>query len=139
MNLRVLLGFAAGMLFAFGLGYGRVTLPSTIHGALDFFGRWEAQMFVFMFCGVTVYAVFRMAASRMNAPLLTPAFRLPAQGWPSARMLAGAAIFGAAWGFSGVCPGPSITSFFTSFPVTVFVITMFAGIFVYERILVRRT
>jgi uncharacterized membrane protein YedE/YeeE len=138
MNRRVLLGFAAGMLFAFGLGYGRVTLPATIHGALDFFGRWEPQMFVFLSCGVAVYAVFRAVAARMERPLLTAAFRLPQPGWPSPRMLLGAALFGAAWGSSGICPGPAITSLFTSARVAVFVAAMVAGVFVYERVVGKR-
>jgi uncharacterized membrane protein YedE/YeeE len=137
VNARVLSGFLAGVIFAFGLGISRVTYPETVHGALDFFGQWEPRMFVFMFSGVAVYAIFRFFAARRAMPVLAPAFRLPQQGWPTGKMFVGAAIFGAAWGYSGVCPGPALTSSLTSGKVTVFVVAMFLGIAVYEFAIAR--
>lgn len=133
MNARVLTGFIAGLIFAWGLGIGRVTHPETVHGALDFFGKWEPRMFIFMFTGVTVYALFRVLASRRATPMLSPAFRLPQQGWPTGKMITGSALFGAAWGYSGVCPGPALTSSLTSGRVTVFVFAMIFGIFAFEQ------
>lgn len=139
MNLtRILTGFLAGVIFAFGLGIGRATLPQTIHGALDFFGVWEPRLFVFLISAIAVYGIFRIIVSRRSAPLLWDRFRLPTQGWPTARMLFGAAMFGAAWGFSGICPGPSLTSSLTSFPVAIFALSMIAGVALYEFGFARR-
>ncbi len=129
---RILTGFLAGVIFAFGLGIGRATLPQTIYGALDFFGVWEPRLFVFLFSAIAVYAIFRLIVALRTAPLLCDRFRLPTQGSPTARMLFGSAMFGAAWGFSGICPGPSLTSLLTSFPVAIFALSMIAGVAVYE-------
>jgi uncharacterized protein len=139
MNLiRILTGLVAGIIFAFGLGTARLTLPQTIHGGLDVLGAWDPQMFIALFAGMLVFGVFRIIVMGRAAPLLASRFRLPAQGRPSARMLLGSALFGAAWGFSGICPGPSLTSSLTSFPVAVFAISMIAGVAFYERTYVRR-
>lgn len=136
--IRILSSLLAGVLFAFGLGTARLTLPQTIQGGLDFFGKWEPQMFVALLVGMSVFGLFRLVVATRQAPLLADRFRLPAQGWPSVKMLLGSVLFGAAWGFSGICPGPSLTATLTSFPVAVFALAMIAGVAFYERNLVPR-
>lgn len=136
---RALTAFLAGVIFAIGLGVARLTLPQTVQGGLDFFGAWDARMFVSLFTGMAVFAVFRLLVARRSAPLLADRFRLPQPGWPTPRMLAGAALFGAAWGFSGICPGPSLVAALTSLPVAAFALAMIAGVFAYERGFAKRS
>lgn len=131
--IRPLTAFIAGMIFASGLGVARLTHPQIIQGGLDLVGAWMPNMFISLLVGMAVYGVFRALIAGRTAPLLAERFRLPAQGWPSAKMLSGAALFGAAWGFSGICPGPSLTASLTSFPVAVFALAMIAGVATYER------
>jgi len=135
---RGLTAFLAGVIFAVGLGVARLTLPQTIQGGLDFFGAWDPRMFVSLFTGMAVFAIFRLLVARRTAPLLADRFRLPQPGWPTPRMLVGATLFGAAWGFSGICPGPSLVSALTSFPVAAFAVAMLIGVFAYERGLAKR-
>ena len=47
------------------------------------------------------------------------------------KLLVGSAFFGIGWGVGGLCPGPSIALILSSpFPLIIFVISMFLGIWV---------
>lgn len=56
-----------------------------------------------------------------------------------ARLLGGAALFGAGWGLSGFCPGPALTASLVTglAPVFVFLAAMLAGMAVHGRVLWR--
>lgn len=132
--IRPVTALLAGMLFACGLGVARLTLPQTIQDGLDLFGHWRPNMFVSLGVGMAVFGLFRLLVRGRPAPLLADRFRLPVQGWPSAKMIWGAALFGAAWAYSGICPGPSLTASLTSFPVAMFALAMLGGVAAYERL-----
>jgi len=52
-----------------------------------------------------------------------------------ARLLLGAALFGAGWGIAGVCPGPGLTSLVSGAETSlVFVSAMIIGMFAYQRL-----
>ena len=72
--------------------------------------------------------------ARGSKPLqLADRFNLPAATMADARLLVGAALFGAGWGIGGICPGPGIvtlTSGTNNTRVVAFVAAMCAGIFV---------
>lgn len=131
--IRIIAGLLAGIIFACGLGIARLTLPQTIQGGLDFFGKWEPQMFVALFSGMIAFGLFRLIVARRTAPILFDRFRLPSPGWPTKTMLLGSALFGAAWGFSGICPGPSLVATLTSLPVAIFALAMIAGVAFHQR------
>ena len=61
----------------------------------------------------------------MPSPLLAPDFALPKRSDLDAKLILGAAIFGAGWGLGGFCPGPALTSLASgALPVFIFVVAM---------------
>jgi hypothetical protein len=64
----------------------------------------------------------------MPSPLLASDFSLPKRSDLDAKLILGAAIFGAGWGLGGFCPGPALTSLASGAPaVLIFVAAMLVG------------
>jgi uncharacterized protein len=127
--------FAAGALFAVGLGVGGMTQPAKVVSFLDFAGTWDPSLAFVMAGAVGVYAAaFRLARHRLR-PLLSAAFVIPTRRDIDARLLGGAALFGIGWGLAGYCPGPAIVSLVTGrADVVVFVTAMLAGMGVADAV-----
>jgi uncharacterized membrane protein YedE/YeeE len=59
--------------------------------------------------------------------------QVPSNTTLDARLIGGSLLFGAGWGFAGVCPGPALVNIgFLSIPAAVFVAAMLAGMALYE-------
>jgi uncharacterized protein len=103
---RRLVPFAAGVLFALGLGVSGMTIPAKVVGFLDVLGRWDPSLAFVMAGALLVYLPFVQWLRRAE----------PARPWSprgariDAPVVVGAALFGAGWGLSGLCPGPAIVS-----------------------------
>ncbi|MBI4347203.1 MAG: YeeE/YedE family protein [Elusimicrobia bacterium] len=108
--MKALSAFIAGALFSVGLAVSGMTLPENVVGFLDFFGDWRPALAFVMGGAVGVYAALYPLVIRRGAPLFAPAFDVPAPAPVDARLLAGAAAFGAGWGLAGFCPGPALTA-----------------------------
>ena len=106
-----MVALACGAVFSVGLCISGMTRPSKVLGFLDFFGSWDPSLAAVMVGAIGVAALaFRLSAGR-DRPLLDDRFRVPPAGEAvSARLVAGAAIFGVGWGLSGICPGPAVTT-----------------------------
>jgi len=115
-SLRSLAAFGSGLLFSVGLGVAGMTRPSKVIGFLDLFGRWDASLALVMGSAVVVGLVSFPLVLRRASPLLAPRYLLPAARGIDARLLAGAALFGAGWGLAGVCPGPALAALATGAP-----------------------
>ncbi len=124
--------FAAGTMFALGLGISRVLLPTTIRGFLDVAGRWDPTVAIVMGVGCATYFCFDLIAKRRTRPLIAEKFTLPKQLPIDARMIAGATLFGIGWGAAGACPGPAITGALWNHSMLVFAIACFAGVAIFE-------
>lgn len=116
--------FLSGLLFALGLGLSGMTAPVKVIGFLDFFGRWDPSLALVMGGAVLVYLPFLQALRRAN----------PGRPWSRRQeridppLVLGAALFGAGWGLSGLCPGPAIVSLPGGQPgIAVFTAAMFGG------------
>ncbi len=126
--------FAAGMLFALGLGLSGMTQPAKVTGFLDVFGAWDPSLAFVMVGAIGVHAALRPFIVRRAAPVLAPRFVLPTRHEVDGRLIAGAALFGIGWGLGGFCPGPAITALASSqSAVVVFVTAMLAGMWLYQR------
>jgi uncharacterized protein len=135
-----LTSFISGIVFALGLGISGMTRPIKVIGFLDFFGDWDASLAFVMLGGIGVFLIAYRLSQKMAAPVLAPAFSIPKRTDFDARLIAGAALFGAGWGLGGFCPGPAITALASgAAPVAVFVAAMAAGIYLHGLAATRAT
>lgn len=98
----------AGLLFGAGLLLSRMVNPANVLAFLDFHGQWSpALLFTMAAAVITAAPAFAFARRAQRTLLFTPV-HLPRVSRPDARLITGAVIFGAGWGFSGICPGPGL-------------------------------
>jgi uncharacterized membrane protein YedE/YeeE len=125
----------AGALFGVGLAVSGMTLPSKVVGFLDFAGAWDPTLLFVMGGAITVDVLVRVLARRRDAPLFDEVFRLPTRKDVDAKLLAGAAIFGAGWGWGGYCPGPAVASIASgTIEVVAFVLAMLFAMWIVGRV-----
>lgn len=130
-----LTAFLAGLLFAAGLGVGGMTQPAKVVGFLDIAGNWDPSLALVMLGAIVVHATAVRGILRRRAPLFGARFALPTRRDVDARLVAGAALFGAGWGLVGYCPGPAVTALGGGVPVAaVFVPAMVAGMWLFRAL-----
>jgi uncharacterized membrane protein YedE/YeeE len=137
---RLAVAFACGALFALGLAISGMTHPSKVLAFLDFTGAWDPSLAFVMGGGVLVNVLLFRVAFRRGTPLLARTFALPDSRDIDARLVGGAAVFGAGWGLGGFCPGPAVVSLAGgATPVIVFVVAMLLGMAVHDRVAGQRS
>jgi uncharacterized membrane protein YedE/YeeE len=132
----LLASFVSGVVFALGLGISGMTRPVKVIGFLDFFGAWDASLAFVMIGAIAVYFVAYRWSRRMPSPLLAANFSLPKRSDLDAKLILGAALFGAGWGLGGFCPGPALTSLASgALPVFTFVTAMAIGMYLHAWVI----
>jgi uncharacterized protein len=123
--MRRVVPFAAGLLFALGLGLSGMTVPAKVVAFLDVFGRWDPSLALVMGGAVLVYLPFLQWLRRAD----------PTRPWSprsaplDAPLIVGAALFGVGWGLSGLCPGPALVALASGqVGIAVFTAGMFGGL-----------
>ncbi len=131
--MKNVISFAAGFVFAIGLGVSGMTQPTKVIGFLDVSGAWDPSLAFVMLGAIAVHAVFVRRSKRASAERFATALPiLPPPNAVDGRLLVGAALFGVGWGIAGFCPGPALVSLVTLSPVALaFVASMLAGMGVY--------
>ncbi|GBQ20686.1 DUF6691 family protein [Acidiphilium acidophilum] len=125
---RTLVAFSSGLLFGAGLLLSRMADPAKVLNFLDFTVHWDPSLAFVMVGGIAVAAVGFFIARRMAHPLFGTSFPSLPFGGVTAKLLAGAALFGTGWGLLGLCPGPAIVALpLDPTRVIVFIIPMLAG------------
>ena len=128
MKGAVPVAFAAGLIFALGLGLGGMTRPEKVLAFLDVAGPWDPSLAFVMVGAIAIYASVSRWALRRPGPVLGGDFRIPTRRDLDAPLILGAALFGAGWGMAGYCPGPAVTSLASGdLGVILFVVSMLAG------------
>lgn len=97
-----------GALFGAGLVISGMTDPAKVIGFLDVTRHWDPSLAFVMGGAVLIYAIAYRVIVRRRAPWFAAAFHVPARRDLDARLIVGAAIFGAGWGLAGLCPGPAV-------------------------------
>ncbi len=105
-----MVSFAAGLLFAVGLGVSGMTDPAKVTAFLDVFGAWDPSLAFVMAGAIGVHLLPNRLIFARGRPLLDGAFHLPTFTQIDGRLLAGSAIFGVGWGLAGYCPGPAVVA-----------------------------
>lgn len=119
----------SGLLFGAGLGVSGMTQPSKITSFLDITGRWDPSLAFVMVGAIVVHTALFQIIRRGVSPLFEPRFYIPTRTDFDASLFIGAAVFGAGWGLSGLCPGPGLVNVGgASLTALVFVAAMTVGI-----------
>lgn len=127
--------FVPGLLFGAGLAISGMTNPAKVIGFLDVAGAWDPSLALVMVGAIGVFALLNWAIHRRGKtvfPGSLPGARSTTGVSP--KLLAGAAIFGAGWGLSGVCPGPALADVSTLRPeVFAYLGGMLVGMLIAQR------
>lgn len=108
--MRNLYAFVGGGLFGAGLLVSGVTNTRVIHGWLDPFSGWDPTLGFFFVASAALMALgWRFARGRPKSRLGTPMPEMVSSRLDS-NLIVGSLMFGAGWGLTGICPGPSMAS-----------------------------
>lgn len=125
--------FAAGFVFALGLGVSGMTRPDKVVGFLDVVGDWDPSLAFVMAGAIAVHAVAYALVPRLRGPILGGAWHLPTRRDVDGPLVVGAVLFGAGWGLGGFCPGPALVSLVTgTADVLLFVQAMIGGMLLHR-------
>jgi uncharacterized membrane protein YedE/YeeE len=131
-TLPIVIQFALGLIFGFGLLVSGMSDPAKVLNFLDLAairtGAWDPSLaFVMMGAVAIAFAGFRFVL-RQPRPVLGDKFHLPTMTELDSRIIVGPAIFGVGWGLAGLCPGPAFVALGYSTSASIlFVIAMFCG------------
>lgn len=125
--------FVAGLIFGVGLLVAGMTDPNKVRAFLDVTGAWDPSLAFVMVSAIGVHVAAFRFISKLPRPLMAERFRIPQKTALDARLLAGAAIFGAGWGLSGICPGPAVVSLGVGvLPAAAFSVAAVVGVQLYR-------
>ena len=132
---RLLSAFAAGLVFAIGLGLSGMTDAGKVVGFLNVMGDWDPSLAFVMVGAIGVHLSLYRLILRRQSPLFADRFHIPTCRDISPSLVGGAALFGVGWGLGGFCPGPGLVSLagFGSSAV-VFVVFMLSGMALQRRV-----
>lgn len=105
-----LLGLVSGLIFGVGLLLAGMTQPAKVVHFLDVTREWDPSLGLVMGGAIGVHVLAYRLVPRMQTPLWATKWTLPTRKDIDARLLIGAALFGAGWGLGGYCPGPALTA-----------------------------
>ena len=137
----VLIALACGILFGAGLAISGMINPQKVLAFLDVggipSGAWDPTLGVVFAAALVPMFIAYAVQRRMARPALDVQFEIPARRDIDARLLTGAAIFGAGWGLAGLCPGPALAAMpaaGSQLPaLVIFIAAMLAGIWLSTR------
>lgn len=132
----VAVALACGILFGAGLAISGMINPQKILAFLDVggipSGTWDPTLGVVFAAALAPMFAGYPLARRMSAPMWEGKFEIPSRRDLDARLIGGAAIFGAGWGLAGLCPGPALAALPAAgaqLPsLLIFIVAMLAGI-----------
>jgi uncharacterized membrane protein YedE/YeeE len=122
---------ACGVLFGLGLSVATMVRPEVV---LEFLLFRDLGLLVVLGAAVMVALLaYQLGPRLMKKPLFEPLYGRHVAHL-NARTLIGAALFGAGWGLSGVCPGPAITGLGTgNWPMLLSLLGIFIGAYIQGR------
>lgn len=128
--------FLIGAVFGLGIAVSGMINPAKVLNFFDLAGTWDPSLAFVMAGGLAVAFVgYRLIFAQRRAPMLAPAFSLPAQRVVDRELVGGAAIFGIGWGLAGFCPGGAVPALGLGYSQTlVFLAAMIGGIVIARAI-----
>lgn len=133
--MKNLISLIVGFLFALGLGYSGMTQVQVVRGFLDITGDWNMNLLGVMIGAIGVHSILFFIIKKRTAPLLDTKFHLPTKKDLDLRLIAGAALFGIGWGWTGICPGPGVVATVSgNTHILIFVISMLVGMAIFKGV-----
>jgi uncharacterized membrane protein YedE/YeeE len=134
--LRLLVTFASGLLFGFGLSLSGMIDPARVLGFLDIgSGHWDPSLMFVLGGAVAVALPGVFLQRRLVRPALDDRFHLAETTAIDRRLIVGSSIFGTGWGLAGFCPGPAVTGLALGIaPILLFVVAMAIGMIIHDRL-----
>lgn len=114
--MRELTAAVSGLIFRLGLVISGMTDPNRILAFLDVAGDWAPSLALVMASAIAVAAPAFALARRKKTAAFGETIALPPHQPVSFALATGAALFGAGWGLSGLCPSPAIVLLSTAQP-----------------------
>jgi uncharacterized membrane protein YedE/YeeE len=138
-TIAILASGLVGMVFGIGLIVSGMFNPAKVLAFLDLAGPWDPSLALVMAGAVTIAAMgFALARRRGNSWLGSP-LQLGSARSIDRRLILGSLVFGVGWGLVGFCPGPALVALGTGeFKAVVFLVSMLAGMLIFEELERRR-
>ncbi len=126
-----------GWLFAIGLGISGMTNVNKVTGFLNLQGDWDPSLLGVMGGGIGVYALGLFIVRKIRKrPIFGSKFMIPTRSDINLPLIAGAALFGAGWGLTGICPGPGLVSITSGAQTSIiFVAALLTSMFIFRQAL----
>lgn len=133
---RIAVALGAGLIFGAGLSLSDMIDPARVRAFLDIGGgAWDPTLAFVMAGAMAPMAVAWRLAARRAGPSLGSAFPARPTAGIDARLIGGAAMFGAGWGLVGFCPGPALAALgLGGAPALIFTAAMVTGMALEARI-----
>jgi len=133
--MKLFISFFCGLLFGTGLYIAQMINPAKVINFLDIAGNWDPSLMLVMGSGLSVFAfgfffVINKRIKKEANPVFSKQFFIPERKVIDKNLVIGAALFGAGWGLTGICPGPAIVNVLTFEPkIFAFIAMMLIGMF----------
>ncbi len=131
--MKNIIALISGLIFALGLGLSEMVKPQVVKGFLDVFGDWDFRLMGVMMGAIGVHALTYRLILKRPSPLLDTKFHVPTRKDIDGRLIWGAVLFGLGWGWSGICPGPSLVALASGeLSIVYFVVSMLLGMKLFQ-------
>lgn|SRR5690625_6317114 len=139
MSRLTLSALVSGLVFGLGLLISGLGNPAKVLAFLDLAGAWDPSLALVMGGAILVGLIAFQVARQRQRSLLDEPIRLPTRRDIDRRLVLGSLGFGVGWGLAGFCPGPAVMAIGAGeTKAVVFVLSMFAGMGLFELIERRR-
>ncbi len=126
---KTVIALISGILFGCGMIISQMVDPQKVLNFLNISGNWDPSLALVMGGALAVFTPsYHLLIKKRSQALNGDKFSWAEKTQIDAKLITGAAIFGAGWGLAGICPGPALSSLGGgSVTVVVFVLSMLGG------------
>jgi hypothetical protein len=127
--MKTVIALISGILFGTGMIVSEMVNPAKVLGFLNFTGNWDPSLAFVMGGALAIFIpCYHLLIKKRSHAINGEKFSWTSNTQIDSKLIIGAAIFGAGWGLSGICPGPAISSLGGgSLTISAFVLSMAGG------------
>lgn len=135
--LKTVIALVSGILFGCGMIISQMIDPLKVIRFLDITGNWDPSLALVMGGALAVFTpCYHLLIKPRSHAVNGEKFSCTSNRKIDAKLISGAAIFGAGWGLAGICPGPAMASIGGgSLTIAAFVISMLFGMMLAKQYL----